>query len=549
MFSLEYVNDINIQEAVIHILDSNSPDPILNEFTLELTEDIYKFLYRHIEKCFKDEELKTAVFKEERNIVKEIVQDYLNGVDHDIVNLSKELARQLFAIMNGNTNIPSCDLIVVSLITDQGAMIGILKMDYVKNYTHQVDFVEDKIGIGIVPFLKYLVNLDQDIPYLTVYYLLYLANTVASYLVVYKTCILNADQKNYLVSKYNTIFSLLSTIACAVFLVITKNFLIYLIVQVIFTYANNFYVSHVAQKLYPYISNKVEQLSKIEEKKIFDNVKSVFIYKVANTLVGSTDNTLISILIGTVTVGYYSNYTMIVNNIQMVINIIFSSVTASIGNLVVEKKAEKNYSVYKSMQFISYILSCISITGVYIMINDLIKVWLGEKYILDSIVVIAIVINMYFSVVLMPIWSYREATGMYMQTKYVMVATAAVNVVVSIILGKWIGLAGILFATSIARISTYFWYEPKLLFAQFFKRKVGSYYKGIVINVVITVIVVGITTMIFHNMSVSGWGSFFLKAVLVGIVAAIVTIIAYIWNPEMKKIVSILKNVIGKKNE
>ena len=64
------------------------------------------------------------------------------------------------------------------------------------------------------------------------------------------------------------------------------------------------------------------------------------------------------------------------------------------------------------------------------MINDLIKVWLGEKYILDSIVVIAIVINMYFSVVLMPIWSYREATGMYMQTKYVMVATAAVNVVV-----------------------------------------------------------------------------------------------------------------------
>ena len=38
---MEYVNDINIQEAVIHILDSNSPDPILNEFTLELTEDIY----------------------------------------------------------------------------------------------------------------------------------------------------------------------------------------------------------------------------------------------------------------------------------------------------------------------------------------------------------------------------------------------------------------------------------------------------------------------------------------------------------------------------
>ena len=148
---MEYVNDINIQEAVIHILDSNSDEPVLNEYTLELNEDIYKFLYRHIEKCLKDEELKTAVFNPERNIVKEIVQDYLNGIDKDIVTLSKELARQLFVIMKGNVNIPSCDLIVASLITDQGPLIAILKMDYVKNFTHQVDFVNDKIGIGIVP--------------------------------------------------------------------------------------------------------------------------------------------------------------------------------------------------------------------------------------------------------------------------------------------------------------------------------------------------------------------------------------------------------------
>lgn len=148
---MEYVNDINIQEAVIHILDSNGEEPILNEFSLELDEDIYKFLHKHLEKCLKDEELKYALFNKERNIVKEIVQDYLNGIDDNLLELSKELARQLFAIMKGNVNIPSCDLLIVSLITDQGPMIGILKMDYVKNFTHQVDFVDNKIGIGIVP--------------------------------------------------------------------------------------------------------------------------------------------------------------------------------------------------------------------------------------------------------------------------------------------------------------------------------------------------------------------------------------------------------------
>ena len=148
---MEYVNDINILEGVIHILDNNSDEPILNEYKMDLNEDVYKFLYKHVERVLKDEELKYAVFNPERHIVKEVSQEFLNGINNDIVEVSKELARQMFAVMNGNGNIPSCDLIILSLSTDQGPMLGILKMDYVKNFTHKVDFVQDKIGIGIVP--------------------------------------------------------------------------------------------------------------------------------------------------------------------------------------------------------------------------------------------------------------------------------------------------------------------------------------------------------------------------------------------------------------
>lgn len=147
---MEYVSDINIIDAVIHILDTNSEEPILNEYKLELTDEIYKFLYKHIDRALKDEELKYAIFNPERNIIKEVTQEYLNAVNTDIVSISKEIASQMFLIMKSNSNIPSCDLIVVSISTDQGPMLGILKMDYIKNFTHKVDFVEEKIGIGIV---------------------------------------------------------------------------------------------------------------------------------------------------------------------------------------------------------------------------------------------------------------------------------------------------------------------------------------------------------------------------------------------------------------
>lgn len=400
------------------------------------------------------------------------------------------------------------------------------------------------VGVALIPFLKYLVNLDRDIPYLKVYYLLYLANTVSSYLVVYKTCILNADQKNYLVSKYSTIFSFLSLIGTTAFLLLTHNFMVYLIVQVAFTYANNFYTSHVAEKMYPYINNSVEKLPEDEGKQIFNNVKSVFIYKCANTLVGSTDNTLISILIGTITVGFYSNYSMVISNISLFINIIFSSVTASIGNLVVESNKKKNYEVYQTMQFISFILSTVTISGTYLLINDFVSVWLGESYLLQPMVVLAIAVNMYFSVVLMPIWSYREATGMYLQTKYVMVATAVVNLVLSVILGKIMGLAGILFATSIARISTYFWYEPKLLFANFFGKKVWNYYKGIFSNICVTLAVVVVCYLVFSRFTVTNWGGFLIKTCTVGISALLLTLLMYIRNPYFKKVRALISGVI-----
>lgn len=147
---MEYVNDINIMEAVVHVLDQNSDEAILNEYKVDLTDDVYRFIYKHIEKCLKSEDLKYAVFNQEKHKVKEIAHEYLNGTNMDIVEVSQELARQLFYIMRANINIPSCDLLTVSISTDQGPMLAILKMDYVKNFTHKVDFFENKIGIGIV---------------------------------------------------------------------------------------------------------------------------------------------------------------------------------------------------------------------------------------------------------------------------------------------------------------------------------------------------------------------------------------------------------------
>ncbi|NLZ47865.1 MAG: nucleoid-associated protein [Clostridiales bacterium] len=147
---MDYVSEIKIMEAIVHVLDRNSDEPILNEFPLELNDDLYKFVLKHVERALKDEELKLARFNSDDGVVKKVVDGFLEG-QHSLIEVSQELARLLFAIMKSNEEIQSCDLMVVSLSTEFGPMVALFKMDYVKNYIHKIEFVDNKMSIKIIP--------------------------------------------------------------------------------------------------------------------------------------------------------------------------------------------------------------------------------------------------------------------------------------------------------------------------------------------------------------------------------------------------------------
>ncbi|UZW13224.1 nucleoid-associated protein [Clostridium pasteurianum] len=147
---MEYINEVNLNEAVVHVLDNNADEPIYNEFMLELSDETYEFILKHIQKCLKSEELKYAIFNDGQNSIKEFSKNYLNDKG-DFLSISKKIAKQLFVIMESHGNIPSCDLMIVSISTEYGPILALLKMDYVKNFTHSIGSCDNKIGIDIVP--------------------------------------------------------------------------------------------------------------------------------------------------------------------------------------------------------------------------------------------------------------------------------------------------------------------------------------------------------------------------------------------------------------
>lgn len=372
------------------------------------------------------------------------------------------------------------------------ALIGYYKILYTR-----IALVVLAVGLVILPLLPYIVNLEEDIGNIQVYYLLYLLNSVVSYLLLYKSSIAIASQKEYLIKKYDIIFLLIKVILQSIILIFFKNYIWYLIVQVVTTILANVFKSRKAEKLFSFIKQKVE-LEVQEKKNIWNNIKSLLFYQVGNVVLNNTSNIVISILLGTVVVGHYSNYSMIITAVSGFTALIFTSIQSSIGNYNVTGDSEGKYLIYKVLNFIAFVIYGFCSISFIALFQDFITLWIGENYLLDNNIVIVIVLNYYIAGILYPNWCYRYTTELFNKAKYTIVICSIINIVLAVILGMAWGLIGVFAATAIARLTTTFWYEPYILYKNIFKKKIIKYFLKQLANIIILLIIILGLSFIFN---------------------------------------------------
>ena len=421
--------------------------------------------------------------------------------------------------------------------------LGALVQFYKKIY-NIIALVVTVVGIAFIPFLRYVVNTEAKIDHLYIYYLIALANTVISYLFVYKSNMVSADQKSYLVNKIQLRVNFTKMVVQMICVITFKNYMIYALLDVVATLANNLIVSHTADVLYPFINkDDIKPLAPKVKKDIYSNLKSVFLYKFSASIMSGTDSIIMSTLIGTAVVGMYSNYLTITTQINAFIQIVFSSFTASIGNLIIEDHEQKNYRVFRVMQMTSHVLSGAIAVCLLTLTNDFISLWLGPEYNMGNLMAIAVTANTYFTISLQPIWSYREASGLYNKTKYVMVATAVLNIVLSVIMGMSMGAPGIIFATVLSRVLTYFWYEPFLVYKLYFNHSPIEYYLDYGVSIMLIIVAYAISSYIFTRFSLSGWIEWGVHAIIAGAVSLIIYFVRYGWTVEFRELLEKLKHL------
>ena len=400
------------------------------------------------------------------------------------------------------------------------------------------------IGICLIPLLDVITNSQILYHELVLYYLLFLLNSIVSYFVAYKAALINVDQKLYILQSLTTIVTLCKEVLQIAFLLITKSYILYLLIQIIFTVLNNYFISLKADKLYPFIKVKMDY-GKIDTSIIKENIKSVFIYRIGSVIMNNTDAILISIIIGTVSVGYYSNYNLIITTVIMFIGMFIKTIYSSIGNLNAEGNKQKSYEFFNSLLLFFHGLSIFFSLTFLVVFNDFITIWLGEKYLLGIDVVIAIVVNFYIQHIIAPVWIYRETMGLYSQIKYVMIIAAVINIILSIIFGIQWGFAGIIIATAISRILTTVWYEPRFLYRIKFDQPISSYWKRQIKYMFISLIATYLSVLFTKDIATS------LSLIIVKIFIVFIIVIAVFWvtnykSKEFKMLIGYLMNMIRK---
>ena len=338
------------------------------------------------------------------------------------------------------------------------------------------------LGIGLTPWLDFFIKGKPDIPYLDIIYILFVIDTAISYFFSYKRNLLIADQKQYIVNLYLTVGQISLGVGQIWGLLITHSYWSFIGLKIIDTLLENYFISRKAEKVYPFLklNNSDNKLPTYVTKAIRKNVAAMIFHKIGGIAVFSSSNILISKFIGLSTVGIFSNYYLIITAINNVVGQVFSSLTASIGNLNTTAEMKEKVLAFRIIEFLAAWLSCYICVGIFVLMNPFISLWLCNQYIFTKDIVALMTLNFYLTLMRRPAQVFKDAMGLFWNDRYKPLAEAIINISAGILLVQHIGIAGVLIAMALSTILAPFWVEPYVVTHNGLNYSLKSYFSSVV---------------------------------------------------------------------
>ena len=305
-----------------------------------------------------------------------------------------------------------------------------------------------------LPFLQVFLSDIEVTPVVRAYFMVQALTGACTYFLAYKRNILYADQSSYISGLIDTIVNTTGTLISISVAILTRNFLLFLAVDLVKNYLSNLFVHIACTKRYPYLHT--EKIDWKLLKKIAASLKDVVLERLAGYIYVSTDNLLISMFISTVQVGFLNNYIMIINHIKNLIKSLSTPLIPALCNKVaLEQNDAQQINTFSLLEQVYFWLTGLAVVPVYVLADSFIQMYLGERYVLPHLILFLMCVDLYVHINQDSCLSFLTANGLFRKRRNISIGGAIVNIVVSLLLMKPFGIAGILAGTAVSQV--YYW--------------------------------------------------------------------------------------------
>lgn len=335
--------------------------------------------------------------------------------------------------------------------------------------------------VGVVfSFFLPLIFAKDPIPISIVYfaYFAFLSSSLMTYFINYRAVLLGADQKNYVMTKYQQSANIVKLLLQMAFAYFTGNWFIWVAIEFLFGILFCVILNQRIRKTYPWLKASMALGRKTHSKypTIGTYTKQLFIQKISSFAGGQLSPLLIFAYVSLHTVTCYTNYTTIISKLTLFTNAFLASTEAGVGNLIAEKETSYVLQVYKEMFTLRFLIAAFYSCMLYFLTEPFISLWLGEQYVLSKIVLLFLVLQTFIVQSSSGTWQFLYGYGLFKDV-WASIAETVISLTVALIGGYYWQLEGILLGTITSSILIHVLWKPYFLFSQGFRESIWMYWR------------------------------------------------------------------------
>lgn len=310
-------------------------------------------------------------------------------------------------------------------------------------------------------------------------YYSFLISSLLSYYFNYGQVLLDADQRNYIVTAWLQTTTILKILIQIILLSrFNGSYYSWILLELLSGITQSIMLRRKVRQHYPYLHHNIKTGRRAlkEFPGITRSIKQLSIHKISEFVLVSTKDFFIYLFSSLTMVAYYGNYVIIMTRLNQLLLGVLTSMQAGIGNLIAENNTARTMSVFWEIFALRYFITGVFIFSVFQLIEPFVVLWLGSQYLLSKSILYLIMCNVFLIQTRDIVISFVQGYGLFDDIGAPAVE-ATLNLSMSLLLGHLYGIQGVLMGSVISLFAIAFVWKPIYLFRRGFKQPVSSYWQ------------------------------------------------------------------------